>query len=283
MKIALKLAYTGWDFSGSQRQTNQRTVEGELLKALEFAKPENFKAAGRTDKGVSALGMVFSFDCNTFNISRLNHHLPQDMCCYALAEVPADFNPRFAKERHYRYFLPKGTVQGETTYSKESYPKELCPREPPDLQKMRAAAKLLEGTHDFSNFCRKSERSPIRTIKKINISKKHIDFFAESFLWEQVRRMSFFILQAGKNTKQTDFQASNNGQTDVPAFLNPFTPGNPIPPLPPENLILMDLKYPKLKFQTNQRILSDFKSRMEALAEKKRIEHQVCKAFTRRA
>lgn len=135
---------------------------------------------------------------------------------------------------------------------------------------MRAAAKLLEGTHDFSNFCRKSYRSPVRTIRKIAVSRTSIDFFAEGFLWEQARRMSFFILQAGRSESAET--------TGAKPFSDPFLPRTPVPPLPPENLLLMNLRYP-LKFQTDPKVLSEFKSRMGALAEKKRIEQLIASSF----
>lgn len=137
-----------------------------------------------------------------------------------------------------------------------------------NLKKMQSAAKLLEGTHDFTNFCKKSERNPIRTVNKIKVSKTRIDFFAESFLWEQVRRMAYFIVQAGKST-----------QTRKPPLPDPFLPQNPVPPLPPENLLLADVKYPKTRFQTNARILSDFKSMMGALSEKKRVERLIASSL----
>ncbi len=272
MRLAIKLAYLGRDFFGSQRQPDKRTVEGELLRALEkCAQIENFQSAGRTDRGVSALCMVFAFNCEKLNLSQLNHHLPNDMCCYAQAQTPPGFNPRFAKERHYRYFLPQGTGGFE-----EGRPMANLPHGALNLKKMQSAAKLLEGTHDFSNFCKKSERNPVRKIRKITVSRAHIDFFAESFLWEQVRRMAYFIVQAGRSESP---KASNSKQQKSKALSNPFLPGNPVPPLPPENLLLAGIKYPKLKFQANPKILSDFKSRMGALAEKKRIENTICGAF----
>lgn len=291
-RIAVKAAYLGLDFYGSQRQRGVRTVEDEMLKALEKCRPagrsrakaehqgrldvatpfraklscahasnqpitrpaapstakpsaaRNFQSAGRTDRGVSALGMVFAFDREKLNLGQLNHHLPQDICCYAKAIAPPDFNPRFAQERHYRYFLPGGRL---------------------DVAKMRTAAKALEGTHDFSNFCKKSERNPERTMRKITVNRTHVDFFAESFLWQQVRRMSCAILQAGRD-----------GASSADGF---FIPGNPVPPLPPENLVLMGLKYP-MDFETDNNILMRFKARMAAISEKKRVEQAVCTSFS---
>jgi len=59
-RYLLKIWYIGSNFSGSQRQPDKRTVEGELLKALKKAKylseaqVSSFKVAARTDAGVHA-------------------------------------------------------------------------------------------------------------------------------------------------------------------------------------------------------------------------------------
>src|SRR5207247_4191378 len=74
MRVALKTAYDGRAFFGSQRQPDRRTVEGECLVALKAAKilkdsqESFFRSASRTDRGVSAVGNVIAF----------NTHLPPD-------------------------------------------------------------------------------------------------------------------------------------------------------------------------------------------------------------
>ena len=66
-KVALKVAYIGTDFHGFQRQPDFKTVEGELIDALKNAnlidnpKDSGYAIAGRTDRGVHALGNVISF------------------------------------------------------------------------------------------------------------------------------------------------------------------------------------------------------------------------------
>ena len=68
MRVALKLAYIGTGFHGSQLQPNVETVEGALFKALrnlgiiESPKSANYTCAGRTDAGVHALEQVVAFD-----------------------------------------------------------------------------------------------------------------------------------------------------------------------------------------------------------------------------
>src|SRR5438309_11383196 len=64
MRVALKIAYDGRAFFGSQRQPDRRTVEGACLVALQAAKtPKDsqesfFRSASRTDAGPGAGGTV---------------------------------------------------------------------------------------------------------------------------------------------------------------------------------------------------------------------------------
>ena len=68
MYIAIKFAYDGRNFYGYARQPKLKTVEGELIKSLikkeiiENTKKSCFRSASRTDKGVSAIGSVVSFE-----------------------------------------------------------------------------------------------------------------------------------------------------------------------------------------------------------------------------
>lgn len=68
-RIALKIAYLGWDFHGfASQETVENTIEGHLFSALNKARliedraTANYSRCGRTDKGVSAFGQVVAFD-----------------------------------------------------------------------------------------------------------------------------------------------------------------------------------------------------------------------------
>ena len=76
MRCALKFGYNGIGFFGYARQPNLRTVEGEIIKILtkedliEDAKRSFFRSASRTDKDVSSLGNVVSFNSD-FNKNQI--------------------------------------------------------------------------------------------------------------------------------------------------------------------------------------------------------------------
>lgn len=221
MRQALEVYYDGKNFSGSQRQPDKRTVEGELLKSLQRLKitVKDFKSAGRTDKGVSALGNVFAFSSHSPIIpSAVNSILPEDIRVLAEKEVDDNFNPRYeAHTKTYKYFLyDKG-------YS---------------TSKIRKATKVLEGQHSFHNFAKLEGRDPIRNIKNIEIKKADgflvFTISGESFLWQMVRRMVNALKLVGDDLMDLE---------DISRLLDPEHT-HVILPLPPENLVLWRVDYP---------------------------------------
>lgn len=224
--VALKVAYLGTDFYGFQRQPNLRTVEGELISALkesgaiENLGQSNYSIAGRTDRGVHALGNVVSF-CTDKEpiINQINDLLPQDVRILGSARVPMGFKTRFAHKRHYRYVLCN---QQEDEW---------------DINKMQEAAHLMEGTHNFINFSRRNERNPIRKVDRVAIVPKNqlclVEVEGESFLWNMVRKMVTVLDRVGKGEL---------GVKDVQKCLDPDYQAA-ITPMTPESLILVDVFY----------------------------------------
>jgi tRNA pseudouridine38-40 synthase len=102
-------------------------------------------------------------------------------------QVDDEFNPRWARQRWYRYFLP-ATSQ--------------------DAAALRDAAKMFVGTHDFSRFARVDGRDPVRTIDSITVTESGgfftIDFKAESYLWNMVRRMVWHMDAMSRGVVEVD-------------------------------------------------------------------------------
>lgn len=228
MRVALKLAYIGTEFHGSQIQPNVETVEKELFKALrslgiiESPKSANYTCAGRTDAGVHALGQVVAFDTDKPNLAIpriINSELPPAIWAWAHAEVPVDFDARRnAISRHYHYVM-----------SGEGY----------DISKMREASKLLLGTHDFENFSRSDgEKSTIRTLERINVrvdgELTKIDVVGNSFLWNMVRKIVTVLSMIGIGVRDTDWLLQ---------MLNPDIYEEGIEPAPAYGLTLMEVNY----------------------------------------
>ena len=162
-RFRLTLAYDGTDFAGSQAQPNQRTVQGELERALGQIVGERPRTtfAGRTDRGVHATGQVAAFDAphwrwTACDLQRaLNTSLPDDL--RVVEAVPCDdaFHPRFdATWREYRYWIAPEVVSpflGRYAWT---------PRAGIELDVMAEAAQSLLGKHDFASFAGGGEGVP---------------------------------------------------------------------------------------------------------------------------
>eukprot|EP01102_Stenamoeba_stenopodia_P019675 TRINITY_DN7482_c0_g1_i1.p1 TRINITY_DN7482_c0_g1~~TRINITY_DN7482_c0_g1_i1.p1 ORF type:complete len:520 (+),score=119.84 TRINITY_DN7482_c0_g1_i1:25-1560(+) len=246
--IALRIAYIGGAYQGfaSQRHTTE-TVESKLFSALvqarlidvgsldvsqpitstsELAHRAVYSRCGRTDKGVSAFGQVVALHLRSNLIqedigvvslptnaggstakpnrkendyaSILNGLLPDDIRIIGWAPVPLNFNARFScLYRTYKYyFLASGM----------------------NIDKMKEAAKLLVGDHDFRNFC-KIDAVNVFNFRRIIVSldiKQSSDFKGDNysapfyeaticgyaFLWHQIRCIMAVLFMVGKGVEQ---------------------------------------------------------------------------------
>ena len=167
--------------------------------------PVAVTGAGRTDRGVHARLQVAHFDTDVKRPSSawvrgVNALLPDSIAVLWSQEVSDDFHARYsAHARTYRYELLNRPVR----------PGLAAPyvgwfHLPLDVAKMREAAALLVGEHDFSAF-RSSEcqaKSPVRTIHEFNIevSEQRIDFIvrANAFLHHMVRNLVGTLVYVGK-------------------------------------------------------------------------------------
>jgi pseudouridylate synthase I len=230
MKIALKIGYEGTQFAGSQIQPEQRTVEGELLKALkevdaiENIETANLSSSGRTDAGVHAISQVVTFHAANprMAIPRvLNSKLPRDVWAWAYAEVPDDFDPRrHAVRRKYRYVL-----------NAEDY----------DISKMRDAAKLMIGEHNFSNFAKKDKNNPrstVRRIERLDIRSTgpviKIDIVANAYLWNMIRKIVSALTFVGRNSRPIEW---------ISLMLDPENYEEGIEPAPAYGLVFLEVQY----------------------------------------
>lgn len=226
MRIALKLAYLGAGYHGFQVQPDVKTIEGELFRALReldiINNPHeaNYIAAGRTDKGVHALGQVVAFDTNNPDVAiprAINSRLA-NIWAWARAEVSKDFDPRRdAKHREYRYIMHG------------SY----------DLSLLQEAACLFNGIHDFSNFATPDrDRTTVCKIEKIHIQVKNdftvIDIRADRFLWHMVRKIASALKLIGSGAKDT---------TWLEKMLAPDAFTEALEPAPAYGLVLKNVEY----------------------------------------
>ncbi len=232
MKIALKLAYLGDEYYGFQRQPDLVTVDSEVRKALQRIGVihGDFCYAGRTDRGVSALGQVIDFwiDRDLAYLARprcVNGRLPRDIWAWAWAVAPIGFSARWnAMWREYRYLLWHPGL---------------------DLDAMLDAAAMLVGEHDFRNFS-SSKVDTVKIVQKLEISEQDglfvFDIRANGFLWNMVRKIVGSLEKIG------------SGQKDMSWFADLLRPelNHGAPTAPAEGLMLMDVGYEGLDWQVDE-------------------------------
>lgn len=154
MRYLVKVAYDGGGYAGWQRQTGVPTVAGEIERALSrlLAHSVEIVGAGRTDKGVHAVGQYAHWDSQKplpgpF-LPRLNALLPRDIEVVSLFQVPETFHARHsARARRYRYFLGENLPLFWRRYAYEVPVR-------PSLERLQEAAQLWVGEKDFRAFCK---------------------------------------------------------------------------------------------------------------------------------
>lgn len=222
-RAAVKLAYDGRDFFGSQRQSDLPTVEDEVIRSLRRIKAiddpvsARFRAASRTDRGVSALGNVVAFDTpfRQGSILKALNSASNKVYFLGVAEVPQAFSPRRASGRWYRYFLDAKGM---------------------DLKKVEECAGEFQGKHDFRRFCKVDGRATIKELRSVSVLPVGdlivVDLEAREFLRNMVRRLVAAMAEVGSGRAEIeDVKRALAGQ-DVQFGLAPS-----------ENLYLMDVRY----------------------------------------
>jgi tRNA pseudouridine38-40 synthase len=255
--IAGVVAYDGSAFSGSQRQNNGRSVQGDLEGVLrEVLKHEApISLAGRTDAGVHATGQVFRFaTSNRIPAERvalaLNAKLQRDIRVLWARELSEEFHPRFsATGRVYRYHLADGEQENPLLRNIAGRSRERL-----DVEAMKVAARPLIGRQDFAAW--QSAGSPtsssVREVRRIEITRAAstwesspfapastcglivIEIEADGFLYQMVRNIVGALMAAGR------------GELDEAGVKRLTLEGDRRkcpPPAPPQGLCLVQVKY----------------------------------------
>jgi tRNA pseudouridine38-40 synthase len=197
-RIVLTLAYDGASFPGWQTQSGGHAIQDVLERALAriAGHPVATVCAGRTDAGVHALCQIVHFDTSAERpdsawVRGVNALLPASVAVRSVARVDDTFNARRgARQRRYRYLLYGSPVRHPLVFRKAGW--TFRPLEP---DRLREAAQLLVGEHDFSSF-RSSEcqaASPVRRIESIELLQSSpfllLTFIGNAFLHHMIRNI----------------------------------------------------------------------------------------------
>lgn len=222
MKYLITLKYDGSNFYGFQRLNNKRTVQGELEHVLSILnnKKVEIKGAGRTDRGVHALGQCasFNFDVDIKKdrlINVINDMLPDDIYITSIMEVDDDFHARFNTiKKEYVYKVNIGEFDPFISNYTYYFPYKL------DIDKMIECSKYLKGAHNFKNFVsgeRDNYNCVIHDIDfNINDNILEIKFVGKSFYRYMVRNLVGAMLDVarGKVTKEDVKSMLDNYEID---------------------------------------------------------------------
>ena len=231
MRYVLKIAYDGTAYAGWQRQKNavsvQEVLENAVLEALGI--DVRVVASGRTDAGVHATGQVCHFDSDAVTVPPerlpdcLNRFLPADVRLLEGWAADEDFDAnRSAKRKTYCYSL---YVSGREMPLSERYAVRV--EDAADLAKLQAAAKLMEGEHDYKAFCASGSavKTTVRTVYEVKVTEsekfgiRHIQIFVtgNGFLYNMVRTMvgELLDLSSGRRSEESLRQAFETGDRSL--------------------------------------------------------------------
>lgn len=257
--LVLRVGYRGAGFCGYAEQEGQRTVAGELRRALETLLRRNVEltCAGRTDAGVSALAQHVSVPVYAEELAgreprRMWRSLaaitPEDISIRGLYLAPEGFSARFdATGRRYRYRIVCGNAQPVLLWDCVWWLKEEL-----DVDAMRRAAKVLEGEHDFTSFCKVSSAAQIRAdgrslsrcLERVEVAREQelgeevvaIDVAGNAFLHNMVRIVVGSLVEVGRHNRPATWLEEALRARDRRAAG---------PTAPPQGLTFVDACYPK--------------------------------------
>ncbi len=213
-RFRLLVEFDGRPFMGWQRQAHGPSVQQAIEQAVTLVTGETaaVHAAGRTDAGVHATGMVAHVDIKkTIPPFRLMEALnartrPAPVAILACEVVPDDWHARFSCiGRRYIYRIidrraPLALDEGKAW--------RVAP--PLDVEAMHEAAQRLVGLHDFTTFrsahCQSA--SPVKTLDRLDVRRVaggiEIEAAARSFLHHQVRSMVGCLALVGRRKWTAD-------------------------------------------------------------------------------
>lgn len=251
-KIAFIVAYDGSDWSGSQRQNNSPSVQGELERALGVVLKQETTVvlAGRTDAGVHATGQVGMF--------ATGNRIPAERVAMALnrvlepsvrvresreltgEEIAQRWHPRFsATSRTYRYWIDNAQFANPLLRNLVGHVRSTL-----DVERMRAAAKPFIGEQDFAAWqsAGSNLRGTVREVKRLEVRQTEafgsvlieVEIEANAFLYGMARNIVGALIEAGRG---------DIGPEQIERLTLGLDRKLCPPPAPPQGLCLTQVKY----------------------------------------
>ena len=213
-RMKLVIAYLGGSFHGWQRQRGQRTVQGEVERALgglTGGQKIPVAGAGRTDAGVHAAGQVAHCDVpGGFTAEALqralDHSLPSEIRVRSVRPVDEHFHARTSALGKCYTYRARWRRSGLPWLDLRSAPVA----EDLDLDMLERSLELLPGTHDWASFSVPDLDVPTTYRRIYHVALRphrrgfDVDFVGSGFLRYQVRRMMGAVTEVASGQRELE-------------------------------------------------------------------------------
>ncbi len=214
MNFRLTIQYDGTEFHGWQIQDGQRTVQGELTRAVSLIEGRKvvLHGSGRTDAGVHAEAQVASVKLERDIapdklLAAINGNVARDVRVIDAEIVPDDFHARFsAQGKTYRYSVFNARYLSPFCLRYAYHEARHL-----SVEAMREAARVFVGKHDWTAFssAQADVESRVRTLTELSITEHDDDdrargriiemtMSADGFLRYMVRSIAGTLLAVGR-------------------------------------------------------------------------------------
>jgi tRNA pseudouridine38-40 synthase len=211
--LLFRLAYLGTPFAGWQRQKNLPSVQGLLEATIEriTGEPSRVIGAGRTDRGVHALGQA----CNVHTSARistpslqraLNALLPPTVRIWQVEEVSSIFHARRdALGKAYLLMLWTDPLMNPFFLGRITHQPGAC-----DWDRVRRALPFLLGKHDFRAFAKagSTKGGTVRQIRRAELIGEPplvaFFFWGTGFLQHMIRALAGTLLMIGQGRRDEE-------------------------------------------------------------------------------
>ena len=210
-RLALGVSYNGLNYQGWQSQPSKQTIQDQLEAAL--SRLANHKVstlcAGRTDAGVHGLMQVVHFDTPAERpehawVRGTNAFLPRDIAVHWARVVPQTFHCRGnARSRRYAYLLLESPIRPSLDYGRVGWVYSRL-----DIVRLRRAAEMLKGEHDFTSFRASAcqAHSPVKNLMQLEVARHgaywRFDFEANAFLHHMIRNIMGCLIMVGDGRRK---------------------------------------------------------------------------------
>ena len=235
--------YVGTAYHGWQVQKNAVTVAETLEHSLAsvVGHPVKCTGAGRTDAGVHAETYIANFrtssriPCDRIPLA-VNTRLPDDIAVLAAIEVPDDFNAILScVKKEYVYRIMNTRIRDPFLQKRVCfYPAPL------DIERMKAAGRAFEGTHDFAavRSVGTQTKTTVRTVHWCRAEREGdeitVAVCADGFLYNMVRAIVGTMVYASHGKLEPE---------EIPALLEKGDRRLTGPTMPPQGLYLNRVWY----------------------------------------